>query len=47
MLDSLFNYFTQTVNVMNQMRGIITEIQAEIQVVNTFKGINVVGTHAC
>ena len=32
LLDSLFNYFTETVNVMNQMRGIITEIRAEIQV---------------
>ena len=43
LLDSLFNYFTETVNVMNQMRGIITEIQAEIQVLKTF---NVIGTHA-
>ena len=32
LLDSLFNYFTETVNVMNQMRGIITEIRMEIQV---------------
>jgi len=46
LLENLFEYFRKTVNVMNQLRGIILDIREEIQAQQQIN-INNITTYQC